>query len=142
MTGIHNVFPANIIDDNNPKLEKKLLKGEGQYSLFKTLLGFDFYGNHKIMRLEEEKKAKLLTILHDWIRAGTHNQGVPFQEFEPVVAKLQHAFTALLGGCYLLSPCNRLLKQHSPVVNFHQNKALCLAIFNCWAILRVSTNRG
>jgi hypothetical protein len=32
MTGIHDVFPANIVDANNPISEKKLLKGEGQYS--------------------------------------------------------------------------------------------------------------
>jgi hypothetical protein len=31
MAGIHNVFPADIIDKNNPISEKKLLKGEGQW---------------------------------------------------------------------------------------------------------------
>jgi hypothetical protein len=44
MIGIHDVFPANIIDGNDPISEKKLLKGEGQYFLSKTLLGFDFDG--------------------------------------------------------------------------------------------------
>jgi hypothetical protein len=29
MTGIHNVFPADIVDSNNPISEKKLLKGDG-----------------------------------------------------------------------------------------------------------------
>jgi hypothetical protein len=42
MTGIHDIFPANIVDCNNPISEKKLLKCEGQYSIFKTLLGFNF----------------------------------------------------------------------------------------------------
>ena len=63
MTGIHDVFPADIVDGNDPISEKKLLKGEGQYSVFKTLLGFDFDGKRKTMWLEEEKRAKLLTIL-------------------------------------------------------------------------------
>jgi hypothetical protein len=67
MTGIHNVFPADIVDSNDRISEKKLLKGEGQYSLFKTLLGFDFDGKQKTMWLEEEKRAKLLTILHSWL---------------------------------------------------------------------------
>jgi hypothetical protein len=53
MAGIHNVFPVDIIDGNNPISEKKLLKGEGQYSLVKTLLGFDFDGQQKTMWLEE-----------------------------------------------------------------------------------------
>jgi hypothetical protein len=54
MTRFHNVFPANIIDGNDPILEKKLLKGKGQYSLFKSLLGFNFECKHKTMWLEEK----------------------------------------------------------------------------------------
>ncbi len=98
MTGIHDVFPANVVDSNDPISEKKLLKGEGQYSLFKTLLGFDFNGKRKTLWLEEEKRAKLLTILHGWIRSGNLERGIPFGEFKLVVAKLRHAFVALPGG--------------------------------------------
>jgi hypothetical protein len=95
MSGIHDVFPANIVNNNNPISEKKLLKGEGQYALIKMLLGFDFDGQQKTTWLEEEKQAKLLTILLSWLRAGTQNRGVPFVEFELVVAKVRHAFMAL-----------------------------------------------
>ncbi len=102
MTGIHDVFPTNIIDGNDPISEKKLLKGKGQCSLSKALLGFDFDGQRKTMWPEEEKRAKLLTTLHGWIRAGNHDQRIPFQEFESVVGKLQHAFTVLPGGQVLL----------------------------------------
>jgi hypothetical protein len=42
MTSIHNVFPANIVDCDNPILEKKMLRGEGQYLLFKNALGIRF----------------------------------------------------------------------------------------------------
>jgi hypothetical protein len=44
MSGIHDVFPADMVNSNNPILEKKLLNGEGQYALIKMLLGFDFDG--------------------------------------------------------------------------------------------------
>ena len=57
MTGIHDVFPADIVNSNDPIFKKKLLKGEGQYSLYKMLLGFDFDGKQKTMWLEEEKRA-------------------------------------------------------------------------------------
>jgi hypothetical protein len=110
MTSIHDVFPANVVHGNNPISEKKLLKGEGQYSLFKTLLGFDFDEKRKTLWLKEEKHAKLLIILHGWIRSGNLNRGIPFGEFESVVEKLRHAFAALPGGRGLLSPTNRLLK--------------------------------
>jgi hypothetical protein len=75
MTGIHNVFPANIVDGEEPILEKKMLKGEGQYLLFKMLLGFDFNRKRKTMWLEEEKWAKLLTTLHSWLEPGTSTTG-------------------------------------------------------------------
>ena len=110
MTGIHDIFPADVVASNNPISEKKLLKGEDLYSLLKTLLGFDFDGQQKTMWLEEEKRAKLLTILHSWLRAGERKCGVPFVKFKSVVEKLRHAFTALPGGWGLLLLCNPLLK--------------------------------
>ncbi len=49
------------------------------------------------------KGQKILTTLHGWVQAGNHDQGVLFQEFESVVGKLRHVFTALPGGHGLLS---------------------------------------
>ena len=42
------------------------------------------------MWLEEEKRAKLLTILHGWLWAGSHNCGIRFGEFESVIVKVRH----------------------------------------------------
>jgi hypothetical protein len=63
MTGIHDVFPGNIVDNDDSISLKKLQKGEGTYSTLKTLLGFDFDRTWKTLWLEEEKRAKLLTTL-------------------------------------------------------------------------------
>ena len=104
MTGIHDVFPVDIVDSNDPISKKKLLKGEGQYLLFKTMLGFNFDSKQETMWLEEEKCAKLLTILHGWLRGGSCNHSMPFGEFESVIQKVRRAFTALPGGRGLLSP--------------------------------------
>jgi hypothetical protein len=131
MTGIHDVFPANAVNANNPISEKKPLKGEGQYSLSKTVLGFNFDGRNKTLWLEEEKRAKLLTILHSWVWSEKLNRGIPFKEIESVVARLRHAFIALPGGKGLLSPCNRLLKLRPQVVYLHRNEPLHSAISNC-----------
>jgi len=141
MTGIHDVFPADIVDSNDPISKKKLLKGEGQYALLKMMLGFDFDGKQKTMWLEEEKRAKLLTIFFSCLRAGSFNHGIPFREFELVIAKVRHVFTALPGGRGLLSPCNSLLQKHPPVVYLHRNDSLHAAISNCQTILRESTSR-
>ncbi len=70
MHGIHDVFPPDEDDSNDPILEKKLKKGEGRYETRKTLLGFDFDGKGKTLWLESAKQEKLLTILRGWIRTG------------------------------------------------------------------------
>ncbi len=51
LEGIHNVFPLDSDDDNDPISRKKLLKDEGRYALLKTILGFEFDGNAKTMWL-------------------------------------------------------------------------------------------
>jgi hypothetical protein len=141
MQGIHDVFPADIVDINDPISEKKLKKGEGQYSTFKTLLSFDFDCKQKTMWLEEEKRAKLLTTLKGWIYSRDHKRGVLFKEFESVIAKLRHAFLALQRSKGLLSPCNRLLRKKSDVVYLHRNPPLFLAIKDMRTLLCESTTR-
>ncbi len=56
MMGFHDVFPPDDNNGNNPILEKKLKKAEGQYSIQKTLLGFDFDGSAKTMWLKLAKR--------------------------------------------------------------------------------------
>jgi hypothetical protein len=141
MQGIHDVFPANIVNSNDPISKKKLTKGEGQYSTFKTLLGFDFDGNQKTMWRKEEKQAKLLTTLKGWICSGDNKQGVPFKDFESVTAKLRHAFLVLQGSKGLLSPCNRLLHKQPTNVYFHWNPPLFSAIKDMRTLLCESTTR-
>ncbi len=99
MHGIHDVFPPDEDDSNDPISEKKLQKGEGRYDTRKILLGFDFGGKGKTMWLESAKQEKLLTILRGWIRTGTRgNLRIPFGEFESTVAKIRHAFTSIPAG--------------------------------------------
>ena len=141
MRGIHDVFAPDDDDDNDPISFKKLEKGEGRYSTRKCILGFDFDGREKTLWLEEEKRAMLLTILHGWIRGDTKaHAGIPFKEFESVVAKLRHAFTAIPAGKGLLSPCNWVLREQPSIVFLHRNKPLREAITDARVLLRESTS--
>jgi hypothetical protein len=56
MHGIHEVFPPEAEDSNDPILEKKLKKGKGMYKTRKTLPGFNFDGKVKTMWLESAKR--------------------------------------------------------------------------------------
>ncbi len=65
--------------------------------------------------------------------------GIPFKEYESVVAKLRHAFTCIPAGVGLLSPCNRVLKVRPPYVYLHQNARVLNAIEGCQTLLQEPT---
>ncbi len=65
--------------------------------------------------------------------------GIPFKEFESMVAKLQHAFTCIPAGVGLLSPCNQVLKVRPPYIYLHWNARVLNAIEGCRTLLREST---
>ncbi len=136
MHGMHDLFPPDAEDSNDPILEKKLKKGKGMYKTRKTLLGFNFDGKAKTMWLELAKRKNLLTILKGWIRTGKQGSwGVPFGEFESTIAKIQHAFTSILEGRGLLLPCNQLLKQRPAYIYLQQNPLVLMVLEGCWTLL-------
>jgi hypothetical protein len=140
--GIHNVFPASRDNNTDPISAKKLCKGDGTFDTKKCILGFEFDGRAKLIWLEVEKRAALLTILHHWIRGATKStRGVSFAEFKLVMVKLHHAFTALPEAQGLLSPCNWIIQQRPIVVFLHQNGELLEAINDIQTILRESIKR-
>ncbi len=141
MKGIHDVFPEDSDDDNDPILLKKLRQGEGRYSTRKCILGFDFDGEDKTLWLETDKRALLLTILQKWLQGSRRaHAGIPFKEFKSVTAKLRNAFTAIPAGKGLLSPCNWVLRVQPDVVYLHSNNGLREAIADARTLLRELTS--
>jgi hypothetical protein len=141
MMGIHDVFPTDDNDSNYPISEKKLKQLDGEYATTKTILGFNFDGLAKTLWLEDAKRAHLLTILHGWLRLSrTGTVGIPFKEFESVITKIRHAFTAIPAGRGLLTPCNKMLQMKPPVVYLHRNAVLLAAVAGCRTLLRESSD--
>lgn len=137
MKGIYDIFPEDQEDAMDPISLKKLETGEGWHSTRKCILGFDFDGVDKTLRLEKEKRAVLLTVLQSWLQGiQWANIGIPFGEFESVSAKLWHAFTAIPAGKGLLSLCNWVLQKAPAKVYLHQNKGLLQAIQDARTLLR------
>jgi len=94
---------------------------------------------NKSIWLEDEKRASLLQIQHQWIRGAVKGKrGIPFAEFESIVAKLRHAFTALREGRGLLSPCNWVIQKQPKVVYLHKDGTLLEAISDVRTILQAS----
>ena len=139
MMGIHDVFPPSDIPRQDPISEKKMEKGDSQFSTQKTLLGFDFDGDEKTIWLEESKRESLLLILKGWLRTSRRStQGIPFKVFESVVAKIRHAFTTIPAGLGLLSPCNRILAVKPSTVFLQRNHALRMAISDIRTLVKES----
>ena len=140
MKGIHDVFPPDDVEGNDPISHKKLLQQEGMWALTKDILGFTFDGEKKTIWLEASKRDKLLTTLKTWItQAERRRAGIPFDEFQSTISKLRHAFVSIPSGKGLLSPCNTILQKQPPIVFLHRNPLLRQAISDCRTLLREST---
>ena len=141
MTGTNDIFPANDKDNReDPISENKLKQLEAQYLTLKTLCGFHFDGINKTMWLESAKSKKILTILRGWICTGHKGTaGIPFKEFESMIAKIRHTFTCIPMGASLLSPCNHILKLKPLYVYLNRNKRALMAVEGCQTLLREST---
>ena len=95
MTGIHDVFPLDAKDEDDPISLKKILKKEGVCSVVKDVLGFDFDKNPRehTIRLTEQQQDDILAVLKRWIREGEDSaKGIPFDEFRQYTSKLSNAY--------------------------------------------------
>ena len=141
MKGVHDIFPADEVPENDALSYKKLLKREAMWALTKDILGFTFDGDNKTIWLEEDKRKQLLDTLHQWIRHAKKykNRGIPFSDFQSTIAKLRHAFISIPSGLGLLSPCNGAIRVEPKFVYLQRNKHLLQAIEDCRTLLKIST---
>ena len=138
MTGIHDVFPAADQATHDPISHRKLMGLDGQWATIKDILGLTFDGGEKTIWLSTEKRDALLTTLKKWIRLGSRRGGIPFNEFQSTLAKLQHAFITIPAGRGLLSPLYAILAVAPHFVFSHRNAHLRAAILDCRTLLRES----
>eukprot|EP00986_Skeletonema_menzelii_P004917 scaffold1721_cov105-Skeletonema_menzelii.AAC.2 len=140
LQGIHDVFPANDADELDPIALKKLLKEDGKWLLEKEILGFIFDGNNKTIWLTDEKRQALLKVLKGWLRQsrGSNPRGIPFDEFQSVLSKIRHAFTAFPAGKGLLSHCNDVMRTEPSFIHLRTNKELYEAISSIRGFLHES----
>ena len=141
MHGVHDVFPEDKVDEDNPLSFKKLKKLEGQYDVQKELLGFDMDGVEHTMILGVGKLELILFTLHRWIRfcrRGRSGSGIPFTEFHSLVSKCRHAFLALPAGKGPMTEANCILGKEPPVVYLQRSKALEMCMDDARRLLKES----
>ena len=140
MMGVHDVFPADAVDAEDPLSLKKMTKFESMWALHKDVLGFTFDGVEKNIWLEAPKRDAILTTLHKWLRSAARGvASIPFVKFQSVISKLRHGFILIPAGKGLLSPCNDMMKGMPKFVHLHKHKLLLQAIQDCRTLLHEST---
>ena len=124
---IHSFFPTNKDDSEDPILEKKMIKKDGQWRIEKDVLGWTFEERNKTMVLEGETIKIILSVLKDWTRA---KKGTPFTNFQNNACKVQHASKGVPAVKVLFAPINQLLDiQPEPKLIFvRPNSKLQIAI--------------
>jgi hypothetical protein len=140
MCAIHDIFPPDDVNANDPISFKKLLQKEGSWDIIKEILGFVFDGAEKTLWLSDGKRDALIATIKAWLRSSRKNArfGIPFQEFRSVIYKVRHAFTAIPAGRGLLSPFYGILGKEPAVVFLRRNKMLTAALQECCVFLRES----
>ncbi len=61
--------------------------------------------------------------------------GIPFKEFESIIAKIHHAFMAIPAGRGLFTPCNKILQTRLSMVFLQRDKVLLVAMMGCCTLL-------
>ena len=135
--GIHDIFPPDTDDDEDPTSLKKLRKGDGAWALRKDVLGWTFDGDDKTVELEEERVLKLRKDLKDMLRRRT---SIPLDTFQEVAGKLQHASLGVPGGKGLFTPINKQLGREAKWINLTRNRPLRTALSD-WRALLLEANK-
>ena len=140
MCGIHDIFPSEPEEADDPIALQKLLTGDGVWDTVKDVLGFVFEGERHTMWLAEGKRDALITTITGWLRSSRKNKsfGIPLPEFRSQIYKVRHAFLSIPAGKGLLSPFYKVLSEEPRVVFLHKNTALQQALTETRTFLRDS----
>ena len=131
---IHDVFPEHLhTPDDQPASMKKILKGEGQWSPIKEILGWIFDGINKTVQLPPEKIDAILATMNAMLRSTT---GVKFQDFQKLTGKLHHASIGIPTGKSLMTQFNRQLAREPKLVWMRRGSDLRNAMHLWAAMLR------
>lgn len=93
----------------------------------KGIFGLTFDGTAHTIWLATEKRDALLATLRGWIRIGQQRGGIPFDEFQPTLSKLQHAFITVPAGKGLLLLFYSILAIELKFVFIHRTPRLLTA---------------
>ena len=108
--GIHSYFPSPKITKHEggkePISEKKLKQGDGNFVSRKDMIGFEFDGIRRTVRLPAEKAKAYIKEVHRVLR----RKSVPLKTLQMLVGKLRHASVILPAAKGFFTPINAAMR--------------------------------
>jgi hypothetical protein len=108
--GIHALFPPTSItghvDGKEPIFQKNLAQGDGNFESTKDMIGFQFDGIKRTVRLPMEKAKDYVKEIHTVLRW----KAAPLKTLQMLVGKLCHASVILLAAKGFFTPLNRAMR--------------------------------
>jgi hypothetical protein len=135
MTGIHDVFPANTNDSNDPISEKKLQQNGGEYFTTKIILGLTLMGSTKQSGLRRQNK--LIYSLFSMVGSAQADQAQPvslsmsLSQWWARFISL-HSYTSRTGATYTMQ---QNPSRKPSLVYLQQNPMLHATITGCQTLL-------
>lgn len=107
--GIHAVFPETTITNHangkEPISRTKLEKGDGNFETTKIMIGFEFDGIKRTVRLPETKAKLYIKEAHTMLR----RRSIPLKTLQTTVGKLRHAAAILPATKGFFTPLNNIM---------------------------------
>jgi len=137
--GIHDVFPPDADDNEDPISLKKLLRGEGAWDLRKEILGWIFDGKAKTIELAPAKVAERLALLDDCLSKARRGEAIPMNSFQKLVGKLRDTALGIPGGLGLMSPLNAALSCTTKFINIGKDSPLFYYLSDWKYLIKAAT---
>jgi hypothetical protein len=129
------VFPPTSITKpvggKEPISDRKLEKGDGNFETEKEMIGFEFDGIKRTVRLPAAKARRFIKEAHTMLR----RKCVPIKLFQTVIGKLRHATTILPAAEGLFSPVNSILR--SPAKSLRLGEEIKSAILDLCSLIHL-----
>ena len=123
--GVHAVFPPPQVTGHaggDPISEKKLDKGEGKWSTAKEILGWEFDGVAKTIKLPTKKWNDIRALIRRVLKGRT----ATLHKFQRMAGKLQHAAFGIPGGKSLFTPIDVAMKGDPAVIPITPELRQCI----------------
>jgi hypothetical protein len=134
--GIHSIFPppsrSGHSSGKDPVSEKKLAKGDGTWATTKEILGFEFDGIARTVRVPKDKADDIVAELRRLIT----KKHAPLKAIQQIAGKLRHVSNILPSARSLFTPLNRAMAGATMNVGLGAKSEICAALRDFIVLVR------